>query len=89
MARTLDEDQAIIGIAARDSVGAMREFVERHGLAAVPNVADPDGELWERLGVFGQPTWAYVDSATGEVSVRFGLLGAEGVRQVFADGGFG
>jgi peroxiredoxin len=84
----LSEDQAVIGVASRDTVEEMEAFVDRHGLADVVNIADPDGVVWDRFGVFGQPTWAFVDGETGEVTVRFGGLGQQGVLAAFADGGF-
>jgi peroxiredoxin len=82
-----DDGRALVGIASRDSVEQMQAFVDRHGLDEVVNVADPDGEVWARFGVFGQPTWAYVDGDTGQVTVRFGGLGEQGVLDAFeADG---
>ena len=66
----------------RDDVGAMRAFVERHGLGGVPAAADPDGGLWSRLGVRGQPTWIFVDDG-GEVSKEFGDFEAEALRSRF------
>ena len=50
----------------------MRSFVERHGLGFVPNAADPDGKLWDRLGVRYQPTWIFVEGTTGKATVEFG-----------------
>ena len=78
----------MIGIAGRDTLAQMESFVDRHGLQDMVTVADVSGEVWERFGVFGQPTWAYVDGETGRVEVRFGALGSEGVLQALADGGF-
>lgn len=84
----LDEQQAIVGIASRDTVEEMQAFVDRHGLQGMVTIADPDGEVWERFEVFGQPSWGYVDPA-GEVSILFGALGLDGIQQAFADNGFG
>ena len=66
----------------------MEAFVERHGLDDVVNIADLDGVVWERFGVFGQPTWGYVDGDTGEVSIMFGALGVDGVLAAFEADGF-
>ena len=84
----LDEDQAIVGVAGRDSLAEMQSFVDRHELGDVVNVADVDGSVWERFGVFGQPTWAFVDGETGEITVQFGGLGQEGVLAAFEANGF-
>lgn len=85
----LTADQALVGIASRDSLAQMEGFVARHGLNDVVNIADEAGTVWERFGVFGQPTWAYVDGDTGQVSVQFGGLGQEGVLAAFEADGFG
>ncbi|HUG84265.1 MAG TPA: hypothetical protein VMM13_06850 [Euzebya sp.] len=83
----LDDDQSLIGIASRDTAEQMRGFTDRHGLQDVTNIADVSGEVWERFGVFGQPTWAFVDGDTGEVEVAFGSLGRQGVLDAFESGG--
>lgn len=64
----------------------MQDFVVRHDLQDVVNIADVDGTVWERFGVFGQPTWAFYDSETGAVTVRFGALGVDGVLAAFEAG---
>ncbi len=84
----LDEDQAVVGVAGRDSLEEMQAFTDRHELDGVVNIADVDGSVWERFDVFGQPTWAYVDGDTGQVTVRFGGLGQEGVLSAFEADGF-
>ena len=66
----------------RDDTGAMRAFVERHGLGHVPMAVDPNGELWSSLGVRGQPTWIFVDQS-GQVSKEFGDFEAEALRARF------
>lgn len=82
-----DEDgRALIGVASRDSVEAMRAFVAEHGLEDMVNIADPDGEVWTRFGVVGQPSWAFVDGDTGRVTVRFGALGQQGALDAFESG---
>ncbi|CAN5278287.1 hypothetical protein BH23ACT9_BH23ACT9_02990 [soil metagenome] len=84
----LDENQSLIGVAGRDTLEQMEGFVARHGLEDVVTIADVDGSVWNRFGVFGQPTWGFVDGATGRVSVRFGALGQQGVLDAFEAGGF-
>lgn len=66
----------------------MESFVDRHELSDVVNIADPDNEVWERFGVFGQPTWIFVNGETGETTTRFGALGQQGIQAVFESGGF-
>ena len=88
VAQLLDEDQRIVGVAGRDSIEEMEAFVDRHGLSDVVTIADPDNVVWDRFGVFGQPTWVFVNGETGEATTRFGALGQQGVLAVFESGGF-
>lgn len=58
----------IIGVASRDQRPAMQDFVARHGLEDMVNIADVDGDVWQRYGVVAQPAWVFldVDAGTGE-----------------------
>lgn len=59
----------------------MRDFLDRHGLDGLfPHVADPEGELWDRFGVRGQPAWAFVDDS-GEAELVFGALSDDELRE--------
>lgn len=60
-------------------MGAMRSFVERHGLGFAPHAVDPDGDLWARLGVRAQPTWIFVDGG-GTATTEFGDLEGGALR---------
>lgn len=84
----LEDNQQVVGVAGRDTIEEMASFVERHGLEDIVMIADPDGVVWERFGVFGQPAWGFVNGETGELSVRLGGLGRDGVLQAFSDRGF-
>ncbi len=79
MARQFQEKVQFIGIGSKDSSAALGSFVTRHGLAAFPNADDADGSLRSRLGVAGQPSWIFVDSA-GRAEKAFGELGARGLE---------
>ena len=75
----------MIGVPSRDSVAAMRRFVERHGLGAVPHAADPDGKVWADLGVRYQPTWIFINGADGKATTEFGDFDEDGLRGRFDD----
>ena len=83
MARQYEGKVQLIGVAGRDSVSAMRGFVERHGLGFVPHAADPDGALWAHLGVRAQPTWVFINGGDGESTTEFGELAPDDLRQRF------
>ena len=67
-----------VGVGSRDGATQLEGFVARHDLTSFPNVADESGDLRSKLGVFGQPTWIFVD-ADGTSEKVFGALGEEGL----------
>ena len=68
MARQYEGKVQLVGVAGRDSVAAMKGFVERHGLDFVPHAADTSGDLWADLGVRHQPTWIFVNGTDGRAT---------------------
>lgn len=70
----------IVGIASKDTEAAMADFVERHGLEHIDNVADVEGRIWDHNNVPAQPAWIFVDGETGESRSAFGPLGEEKLR---------
>jgi peroxiredoxin len=55
---------AFLGLAGRDDVGPMQEFVDRYEIE-FPTLVDSDGALWRRFGVAGQPAWVFFDGTGG------------------------
>lgn len=74
----------MVGVPGRDEVAAMEQFVGRHGLEHVTQVADVDLELWRRFGIVGQPAWVFVDAETGAVTPYLGSLTAEELTERIA-----
>ncbi|MCM6779067.1 redoxin domain-containing protein [Nocardia sp. CDC159] len=56
-------DTEFVGIAGRDTISAMREFVDEYDLP-FPNLVDTDGTLWHRFDVSTQPTFVFVSTYT-------------------------
>ncbi len=54
----------------------MVDFVEETGVGEFDHLIDADGVIWEELGVFDQPAFAFVND-NGEVDVNVGALGEE------------
>ena len=50
----------MVGIPGGDSQDAYRSFVAKHGLEDIPQAANADGDLWDRLGNSYQPRWMLV-----------------------------
>lgn len=72
MVQQYEGDVEIIGVASRDQVPAMQDFVARHDLQDMITVADVEGEVWQRFGIVAQPAWVFV----GESGRRERVLGA-------------
>lgn len=74
----LPDDVTLIGVAGRDEVEPMREFVAEHQLGAMTQVVDADGEIWASYGVSYQPAWVFIPR-DGEASVAAGSIGYDGL----------
>jgi hypothetical protein len=74
----------IVGIPAKDSLEAMRDFVDRHGLGDMPQIADLDEDVWPRFGVGYQPAWVFIDDG-GDVRVHAGALAGPDLDAAIAD----
>ena len=74
----LPDDVTIVGVAGRDDVGPMQEFIAEHGLQDMTHVVDADGAVWASYGISYQPAWVFID-AEGEASVAAGALGYDGI----------
>lgn len=61
----------------------MAAFEERHGLT-FPSLYDPDGEVFARFGVPGQPAWVFV-RPDGQAARRLGAIPDAELDQVLAD----
>jgi thiol-disulfide isomerase/thioredoxin len=63
----------VIGVAGQDdSLENMRRFIDLTGIDNFPQLADPDGVVWQRFEITAQSEFVILDG-NGEVEVR-GLL---------------
>ena len=69
-----------VGIAGRDDVGAVNDFIAAYDVGGFTHAFDGDGSVWAAFGVTSQPTFAYV-SADGSVDVQFGRQGEENLAE--------
>lgn len=72
-------------MAGRDSVANMADFVARHGLEDVRQIADESGDVWSRFGIIGQPAWVFIDGETGERQTMLGALGGARLQQLIGE----
>ncbi|MEO6606588.1 MAG: redoxin domain-containing protein [Aeromicrobium sp.] len=76
-------DVEFLGVAALDSAGPMRGFVEQYGLDFT-NLADTEAAVWARFGVTSQPSYAFI-TADGDVEVVPGSLSASELKGKIAE----
>ena len=82
-AAELDDQATFVGIAGRDELGPMREFVDRYSLP-FRSAVDEDGDLWSRFGVRAQPAFAFV-APDGSYDVVFGAIPDDELRRRVAE----
>lgn len=75
VARVAHSNPAVsfVGVAARDQLPAMRQFVAQYHMGSFPQLADLDGSVWRRFGVTAQPAYAFL-TADGAVQLVEGTL---------------
>jgi peroxiredoxin len=81
VAQQFADSVEIIGVASRDDVPAMEDFVARHGFDDVRHIADVDGEVWQQFGVVAQPAWVFIDGASGERERVLGAVARDDLRE--------
>lgn len=81
MVQQYEGDVEIIGVASRDQLSAMQDFVARHGLQDMVNIADVQGEVWRSFGIVAQPAWVFVDGESGRRERVLGALDTAGLRR--------
>lgn len=74
----LPDDVTLVGVAGRDEVGPMQDFVAEHALGKMTHVVDADGAIWASYGISYQPAWVFID-AEGDATVAAGMLGYDGI----------
>ncbi|MBL77884.1 MAG: hypothetical protein QF575_07860 [Acidimicrobiales bacterium] len=68
----------MVGVSSgRDGFEAVADTAVELHIDGFPHIADMDGSIWARFGVFGQPA-SVVVTAEGGVTGHMGDLGAEG-----------
>lgn len=66
-----------VGVAWKDDVDTMQDFVDEYDLGDFPHVED-DGTLFAEYEVPSQPGWVFIDD-DGMATTVLGGLGAEGI----------
>ena len=62
-----------LGVAARDQVPAMNQFVATYKMGGFTHLADVDASVWRHFGITEQPAFAFI-AADGSAQVVPGVL---------------
>lgn len=66
-----------VGVAARDRLPAMEDFVARYDLHTLLNLADVDGAVWRHFDITRQPAFAFIGPNGSARIVRGVVTGAD------------
>jgi thiol-disulfide isomerase/thioredoxin len=69
-----------VGVAAQDTVPAMKDFVSKYKMGAFTHLADVDASVWQRFNVTSQPAFAFI-ATDGSVQVVKGTLSEQDLAQ--------
>lgn len=70
----------IVGVAGRDDLRDMEEFVAENGVSGFDHIADEDTEIWAAYGVTSQPAFVFIND-DGSSETLISALGVEGLTE--------
>ena len=70
----------VVGVAGRDDLSPMQNFVTGNGVDAFPHLADLEGDVWQAFGVGSQPAFAFIND-DGTVEIVIGAMGVDGLTE--------
>lgn len=76
MQQQFEGDVTFVGVAGRDDLGPMLDFVNEYGVDGFDHVADIDGSIWSSFQVPAQPAFAFIDD-DGSTEIHLGTIGGE------------
>ena len=68
----------IIGVAGRDTLADMQDFVAEYGVDGFEHIADEDVQIWRDYDITSQPAFAFIDDS-GSVETIISSLGRDGL----------
>lgn len=74
------DEVTFVGVAGRDEMFAVNEFVDERGVSGFQHVFDDRLEVWRAFGVTSQPAWVFIDAA-GNAETLIAGLGEDGLRE--------
>lgn len=69
-----------MGVAGRDGISPINEFIDDYDLGEFDHIVDESGEIWANFEIVSQPSFIFLD-ATGASTSHLGALGVEGLSE--------
>ncbi len=74
------EDVLVIGVAGRDDLEPIQDFITNLDVGGFNHVADEDLVVWKEYGIRSQPSFAFIND-DGVVEVQGGSMGVDGLSE--------
>lgn len=74
------EQVNFVGVAGRDELSAINEFIDTLQVSAFEHAVDEDGSLWSSYDITTQPSFVFI-SDDGQTSTHVGALGVAGLQE--------
>lgn len=78
------DDVTFVGVAGRDDLSAITEFIDTLSVGAFEHVVDDDGSVWADYAITTQPSFVFIDD-NGTTSTHVGALGVDGLSEALND----
>ena len=69
----------MIGVAGRDDLDPILDFIDFQGVGAFPHIVDETGDIWARYDVRNQPSFVFIDD-DGTIVETTGSLDEESLN---------
>ena len=78
MQKQFGDQVTILGVAGRDDLPDMEEFVAEYGVGGFEHVVDEDVEIWKAYEITSQPAFVFIND-DGTLETLISALGLEGL----------
>lgn len=73
-----------IGVAGRDDLSPITDFIETFGVGAFEHAVDDDGAIWAEYSITTQPAFVFMND-DGTATTHVGPLGVDGLTAAVAE----
>lgn len=79
MQQQYGEDVQFIGVAGRDELAAIQDFIDTLGVGEFPHAVDESGAIWASFDITTQPSFVFLNE-DGTSETHVGALGVDGLN---------